>query len=47
MPDGRVKEGIFHENKFVEKKSVKLPPPIIEEASTDENLHFEYNLANQ
>lgn len=47
MPDGRVKEGIFHENKFVEKKSVKLPPPIMEEASTDENLHFEYNLANQ
>ena len=38
MPDGRVKEGIFQENKFIEKKTVKLPPPIMEEVSSDENL---------
>ena len=37
MPDGRVKEGIFQENKFIEKKTVKLPPPIMEDATSDEN----------
>jgi len=40
MADGRVKEGIFKENKFFEKKVVKLPPPIMEDATSDENIEY-------
>lgn len=38
MPDGRTKEGIFQDNKFIEKTRVKLPAPIMEEATSDENF---------
>jgi len=40
MADGRIKQGIFKDNKFFDKKTVKLPPPIMEDAETDENIDY-------